>query len=407
MQISLRSHMIAGVAAIGATAIAITPITQPDLLPSVQRATASIELTASVANPLIAIGGVIQDVNTDIFNNAEIGAPWSNPYGLVYNGIIPDIFARAFPFPVTTSVISNLSGYAWAGIRGAGEVGLGLALGVIGAPAALVGAAQVLIGGGTPAQALAVLQAGIVDPIQTGIASGLEAANYIVDNVVYNVGAVLNGIVPAVTGLAGSLIGGTQFIVQKAINTLTTAFGQLSGGQFVDAWNTVVNGFLGRQGTLGYLEQMTLGPGIDAGGGNYIPSPRTVITTALSTLGGDIFNPPYTPVVPVPSAANKAAAPVAATLSEAPATETGDSTPSVTKSATDRGTTGVESSNPAGDNTAGDTSSTEATDNTGGDSTDTASTPKRPAKQKSDSRSASGKSDNGGSKRAAKRASSD
>ena len=31
MHISLRSHMIAGVAALGATAIAITPITQPEV----------------------------------------------------------------------------------------------------------------------------------------------------------------------------------------------------------------------------------------------------------------------------------------------------------------------------------------------------------------------------------------
>ena len=32
MQLSLRSHMIAGVAALGVTAIAITPIAQPTLV---------------------------------------------------------------------------------------------------------------------------------------------------------------------------------------------------------------------------------------------------------------------------------------------------------------------------------------------------------------------------------------
>ena len=76
MQISLRSHVIAGVAALGATAIAITPITQPDLLPSVQRAAASIELSG-FDSPFTPISQVVEDVNTNILSNAVFGPPYS------------------------------------------------------------------------------------------------------------------------------------------------------------------------------------------------------------------------------------------------------------------------------------------------------------------------------------------
>ena len=54
MNISLRSQMTAGVAALSAAVVAVAPITQPDLLPSAERIAAAIQLSA-FSNPVIAI----------------------------------------------------------------------------------------------------------------------------------------------------------------------------------------------------------------------------------------------------------------------------------------------------------------------------------------------------------------
>ncbi len=289
------------------------------------RVSAAVQLTgASLANPLIAVADVVQDANTDIFSNALIGAPWNAaPYDVVFNGIIPDIFGREYPFPILNSVVSNVSGYTWAGIRGSGEVGLGLALGLTNTPGALINAVQILVGGGSVSDALAVLQTAIVDPIQTGIASGVEAATYIVDNLVQNVQIVAAAIPQLVTSLVTEGIAGAQYVIGNAITTLKTAFAELTSGDLTGAWNTSVNGFLGRNGTLGYIENLTLGPGInDTTVPVTIPSARTILTTGAQTVGDNIFNPPYTPVIPVPSAAKKPAASASALAAVPTATGT-------------------------------------------------------------------------------------
>lgn len=91
MQISLRSQMIAGVAAVGAVAIAVNPTIQPDVIPSMQRVAAAVQLSA-VANPISAVGTVLQYLNSDIFSSIYADdyyggyLNWPSPEALGGNG---------------------------------------------------------------------------------------------------------------------------------------------------------------------------------------------------------------------------------------------------------------------------------------------------------------------------------
>ena len=257
MQISLRSHMIAGVAALGATAIAITPITQPDLLPSAQRAAASIELS-SFDSPFTAISQVVEDINTNILSNAEFGAPWTTDpaFPLLYLGIIPDFLD--LPLPALTTVGTNLSGYGWAGVRGVGDLSAKVLQAAWNTPLAVIDAVQLLFQGKTQ-EAIDLLKAEIVAPLQLGINSLLNSGDYILSNVVENIGIVAAGIVPAVQNLLGVTLNGAAYIGAAAIKTVQDSVDALTQGEYDKAWNIAVAGFLGREGTFGLPREADVG----------------------------------------------------------------------------------------------------------------------------------------------------
>ena len=382
MHVALRSHMIAGVAALGATAIAITPITQPDLLPSVQRAAASIELSG-FDSPFTAISQVVEDINTNILSNAEFGAPWTTDpaFPLLYLGIIPDFLD--LPLPALTTVGINLAGYGWAGVRGVGDLSAKVLQAAWNTPLAVIDAVQLLVAGDTQA-ALDLLKAEIVAPLQLGINSLLNSGEYILSNVVENIGIVAAGVLPAVQNLLGVTLNGAVYIGAGVFTTLRDSIDALTQGDFETAWNVAVAGFLGREGTFGSLEKLTLGPGIIAGG--VFPSYRTVLNGIAQSFP---FNQPYDPTQgsfqPASAAVKvsaKSAASVAATLKE--------SAPAVENTADD---------NAAEPSVKDDTqASTEASDSTDG-SDNAGPAHKRSTSRKSDS--GAGKSDSG-SNRAAK-----
>jgi hypothetical protein len=332
MNVSLRSQMVAGIAALGATAVAITPIAQPDLLPSAQRVSTDVQLSA-FANPLTAIGGVIADINTDIFNQSfytDDVAFWPPSFSDDYLyaplnlGIIPDL-ANQFSTGPLVGLVNNLSGYAWAGVRSGIVLGGGVAASAFNAPFAVVTAVQQLIAG-DPEAALDTLVTEIIGPLQLGVEGALAGVGYIVDNVIENFQLVTSSFLPFLAvGLFDSIVGGVTAIGEGLISTVTTAFAQLTAGNFEGAWNTAVNGLLGRDGTLGQIESMTLGIGLTAtdevGEFLAVPSPRAVITSELQRLGGakvwgdgGITNDPFDPPVPGPTAATPAAAEEAPSL---------------------------------------------------------------------------------------------
>ncbi|MGI9124627.1 MAG: hypothetical protein ACR2JM_07730 [Mycobacterium sp.] len=330
MNVSLRSQMTAGVAALAAVAV-VSPIAQPDLLPSAHRMTGAVELSA-LANPITVIGEVLANVNADVFSQGFVAdtTVWPDSfYGVDFLyaplnvGIIPDL-ANQFSTGPLVGLVNNLSGYAGAGVQSGIALGGGVAGAVFATPTAIVTAAGQLIAG-DPQAALNTLVTEIVGPLQAGITTALAGVGYIVDNVIQNIQTIVTSTIPfMLQGLIDASIGGLTYVAQSAGATATQVVADLSAMQFEAAWNDAVNGFLGPNGTLGQIASLTTGIGIvqDVAGDPTVvaPSVRSVVTSELQRLGGQrawgdggITNEPFvtpTAAVTAPAASQKAAAAV-------------------------------------------------------------------------------------------------
>jgi len=364
--ISLRSHLIASVAFVGAVTIAATPITPPNLLPSTQAVSTNYQLSA-LANPITAVAGVVEFLNYQILSGQPLGDPadytfgdpyWtefftatfpSDPpttvrYGPQTLGLIPDD-VNLFSTNALSAVIFNMSNYGFAVGEGALALGTGAATAVWNTPVAVATAVGYLAAGDTTA-ALAELQTQIVAPLQAGIQLATDAVTYITSNLTRNAQTILSTTLPKLLGgLARATAGGLTYLTQSAIATVTQVISDLAGLDFEAAWNDSVNGFLSGTGTLGQLTWLTVAPiGFPTLSPECCtpwvsPSLRNVITTVaqqtgdsavlndfLGTAGirNEPFYPGPLPAASVPSRAKQAARSAASVRSAtaAPAVET-------------------------------------------------------------------------------------
>ncbi|MGI9164336.1 MAG: hypothetical protein ACR2JI_15640 [Mycobacterium sp.] len=333
MQLSLRSQMIAGVAALGVTAVAIAPLSSPALAPSMARVSTPVELSALV-NPISAIASVGAYLSDDLFSSVQWLGPdelvwpdgfynsdFSFVYAPAYVGAIPDA-ANQFSFGTLSALVSNLSGYAQAGLSTLSVVE-GVSSAIWNTPTAVVAAVGYLAAGDT-ASALAVLQTEILAPLQAGIAQAVAGVGFIIDNVIGNVQSLAGITIPGlIANVGSSVVGSISYMVQSAVTTVTQVVTDLAGLQFEAAWNDAVLGLLGPNGTLGQIESFTAGVGIfedlpydDGQGGTIVlptvvvPSLRAVATSTLQRMGdyrslgdGGILNDPFEPLVTAPAAA--------------------------------------------------------------------------------------------------------
>lgn len=343
MNVSLRSQMTAGVAALGAAVVAVAPITQPDLLPSAQRVAAAVELSA-FSNPVIAItdtifAGVDAILNQDFvpddilwpdtFYGVDPFDPESSYLYAPFNfGVIPDLVNQFSTGPLS-ALVNNLSGYGYAGVASV----LGLVDGVAGsafnAPFAVVAAVQELIAG-DPEAALQALVTGIIEPLQLGVEYALAGVGYIVDNIIGNIQLVATSTLPfLVAGVVEAVVANVSLIVESLVDTAASFVGNLTSLNIEGAWNDVVDGVLGADGTLGQIVNLTIGVGLgEEIEGDFVltnPSIRAVLTSEFQRLGGQkwwedggITNDPYFGL-PEATAAVTAPAPVAAVQVSAPA----------------------------------------------------------------------------------------
>jgi len=298
MQLSLRSQLTAGLAAFGATTLALTPIAQPDVLPSVERVSAAVQLSA-FANPVTALLDTLSFTSEDLFYPAQLPG-------------------------------FNLSGYIDAGIYGTTQALGGVASSVFNTPFAVVAAAQLALAGDIDA-ALAELQTQILAPLEQGIAAGLQGIGYIVDNVINNAQTIISDTVPRlVAGLIEQVTGAATYLFNNVVQTATTIVTSLAGLDIEGAWNAAVNGLLGPDGLLGSVEQLTVGIGIVQVVENVetvvVPSVRSTLTSSSQRLGdfslfgdGGILNDPFIPTAAATLPA--AAAPAEVPAVEAPAAE--------------------------------------------------------------------------------------
>ena len=344
MQISLRSQMVAGVATVGAAAMVVAPIAQPDLLPSMQRVSSAVEL-AAFANPVELLLATLADTSASIFDQASLLDPselfWPDSFYTPdfeflfapgYYGLIPD-FANQVSFGGLSAIVTNLGGYVYAATEGLTGLLGGPITALTNVPFALITAAGYLASG-QPELAILELQTQILDPLQQGLGSALAAAGYIIDNVIANGTTLITNTIP---GLVGNLINtatnGPLYVGQELISALSTAIGLLTTGDIEGAWNAAVEGLLApTTGTLALIKDLTIGIGItqfvDYGPPDgppdevltvTIPSLRSDLTTAGQRLGdlsvygdGGIRNEAFFPVVTEPTAAVSAASAVAA-----------------------------------------------------------------------------------------------
>jgi hypothetical protein len=363
VQISLRSRLIASIAAVGATATAITAITPSDLMPSMQRASISYQLSA-LANPITTIAGVAEQLNYQILSGQSLGndgttyvfadpywtefftatfpsdPPTTVRYGPQTLGLIPDD-VNLFSTNALSAVIFNLSNYGFAVGEGALALGTGAAAAVWNTPAAVATAVGYAAAGDTAA-ALAELQTQILAPLQAGIQLATDAVTYITSNLIRNIQTILTATLPKLLGgLARATVGGLTYLTQSAIATATQVVTDLASLNVEAAWNDSVNGFLSNIGTLGQLTWLTVAPigfpnpaDLTTGNPWVSPSLRNVITTVAQQTGGSailndvlgtagIRNEPFypgpLPAASVPSRSTKAARSAASVRSSAAA----------------------------------------------------------------------------------------
>lgn len=358
MQLSLRSQLIAGVAAVGLTAVAVAPIAQPEL--STSQMSGAVNLVA-VVNPVAVLLGTVDDVAFNIFDQASVPPPdelyWPDAFYTPdfsflfapgYWGAIPD-FVNQFSNGALSAVLSNLSGYISATSYGLTGLVSGATSAIWNTPFALVTALGYLAAGQID-QALAELQTQILGPIVQGISDVAQAVGYIVDNSIANAATVISNTIPGLlANVIGTVIGGATYVVESALATLSGVVTDLVSLQLEDAWNGAVNGLLGVDGTLGQIENLLVGVGIiedveyEEGVVRTvtIPSLRSDLTSASQRLGdlgsygdGGIRNDSFVPeaieaaaaVLPsqaaatgVDSTAAESAAEVEVTAAEEPA----------------------------------------------------------------------------------------
>ncbi|MGV1003818.1 MAG: hypothetical protein ACOYEV_03410 [Candidatus Nanopelagicales bacterium] len=330
MHITLRSQLIVGTAAIvGATAIAVTPVTVAQLnIPSLPAPTVAQVTLAGFNNPvsnLFATLGVATNYLFNATSNFGDAASWPNsgfslgtllPAALATDalggfnavGLIPQINNDAFP--VFQKLVNNGSAYINATTNALTSAGYALTEGVWTA----TGQALSL----QFAQALATLGTAV----NTAGTTLLAAGSYVFTNVVRNLTAALPFIPSYVQTQAAAFIAGANLVAQQAIGIVTTAAGQLASANYQGAWNTVVDGLTAPSGLLGTLLNTTIGAGVQTGvinnpseiAANFVPSDRGVIQAAVKGIAGALTLS-GTPPSPPPAAARNAAsrpAPVAA-----------------------------------------------------------------------------------------------
>jgi hypothetical protein len=351
MQLSLRSQMIAGVAAIGATAIAVTPIAQPDLLATPQRVSAAIQLSA-FANPVTELLGNISLASQYLFYQDSLpgfddlywpdsfyNTDFTYLYAPGYYGLLPDA-VNQFSFGALSAVLNNLSGYIDTAVFGTvGALG-GVSDAVFNTPFALIDAAQLALAGQIDA-AIAELQAQILAPLQGGLETGFAAVGYILDNVITNATTLVTDTLPRlVAGLIDSTVGAATYLFQTAIDVATNIATNLASLNIEGAWNAAVEGLLNPGfGLLGSAVALKLGVGIfeeveyeDVGFVETVvyPSARSVLTSVGQRLGdfsalgdGGILNDPFF----VPTAAAVSAPAAAAPEADAAPAEVAVVTP--------------------------------------------------------------------------------
>lgn len=342
MQISLRSHLIAGTAAVvGASAIAMTPVMGAQLsLPSINVPTVAKVTLAGLDSPIsellgsVILGGQLLFNTSQDVSDADLWGPTAFQQGGYpifpaaletdalggYSsiGLLPQIIDDALP--IVRQLGINGSDYLNVAVSGLSFAGVALSEGVWNAAGQLLtldipGALQTLGNSISAAGTLA-------------LASGA----YVLGGVVARAQAVVDAVVGSLPLLIGATVAQVSLVVNKTIQVVTDTFAATS---FEGGWNAAVDGIFGATGIPGTLLNITIGAGQQTApittyppteadiAAAYVPSVRTEVQSLVKSVANALATPdPVSPpVASVKKAARSAAAARTAAVEAAPAAE--------------------------------------------------------------------------------------
>lgn len=320
MQISLRSQMIAGTAAIvGASAIAMTPVVaQQHALPNIQVPAISAEVgLAGFNSPITDLILAAGTVNKYLTSDAAVGAPWT------YEGLLPQIINDALP--IVRQLGFNGTEYINKSLGYVGTAGYLTSEVVWNLPGNLLDAATLAFNGNISG-AVALLQATVLDPLTNAAKAVGNAIAVPIQGIVTRALAVAALIPGGISGLISNTVKQGQVLLGALITPIQAAF---SAGNIEGAWNAIVDGYF--KDLPNAVTALTVGLGVPTVPLGFVPSIRTELTTAGQSVVAALQTSPPPPPFAAKPAAPKAAKSVAATLAaeeapavEAPATTAGD-----------------------------------------------------------------------------------
>lgn len=359
MQISLRSHLIAGTAAVvGASAIAMTPVMGAQLsLPAINVPTVAKVTLAGLDSPIsellgsVILGGQLLFNTTyyltetgdpnPAFLNPDIWGPTAFQQGGVpifpaaletdalggYSsiGLLPQIIDDALP--IVRQLGINGSDYLNVAIAGLSGAGIALSEGVWNAAGDLL---TLDIPGALATLANSISAAGTL---------ALGSGAYVLSGVVARAQAVVEAVIGSLPLIIGSVVAQLNLVVNTTIGVVTNTF---AADNFEDGWNAAIDGIFGATGIPGTILNVTIGAGQQTApittfppteadiAAAYVPSVRTVVQSAVKGVANALATPVPGPVAAAPAASAasaRAAAVEAAPAAEAPAADSSEAAP--------------------------------------------------------------------------------
>ena len=358
MQISLRSHLIAGTAAVvGASAIAMTPVMGAQLsLPAINVPTVAKVTLAGLDSPIsellgsVILGGQLLFNTSQDVTDADLWGPTAFqiaptppapdagsapvfPAALVTDalggyssiGLLPQIIDDALP--ITRQLGINGSDYLNVAVAGLSAAGIALSEGVWNAAGDLL---TLDIPG-----ALATLAASISAAGTLALGSGA----YVLSGVVTRAQAVVEAVIGSLPLIIGATVAQLSLVVNTTIGVVTDTF---AAATFEDGWNAAIDGIFGATGIPGTILNVTIGAGQQTApittfppteaeiAAAYVPSVRTVVQSAVKGVANALATPVPGAVAAAPAASAasaRAAAVEAAPAAEAPAADSSEAAP--------------------------------------------------------------------------------
>ena len=349
MQISLRSHLIAGTAAVvGASAIAMTPVMGAQLsLPAINVPTVAKVTLAGLDSPIsellgsVILGGQLLFNTSQDVTDADLWGPTAFQQGGVpifpaaletdalggYSsiGLLPQIIDDALP--ITRQLGINGSDYLNVAVAGLSAAGIALSEGVWNAAGDLL---TLDIPG-----ALATL----ADSISAAGTLALGSGAYVLSGVVTRAQAVVEAVIGSLPLIIGATVAQLSLVVNTTIGVVTDTF---AAATFEDGWNAAIDGIFGATGIPGTILNVTIGAGQQTApittfppteadiAAAYVPSVRTVVQSAVKGVANALATPVPGAVAAAPAASAasaRAAAVEAAPAAEAPAADSSEAAP--------------------------------------------------------------------------------